>query len=122
LRRFLEHRRRALRDRPHLIEEYLRRLSTALGGRASIVVFGGRARTGLSSDEPRDLDLLIVVDDSDDPNEIEDLAHALRPRGLPTDIVVVRKRDLSTPLLRKMLSSYIVMHDPLNISKHLATN
>ncbi len=115
LRRYLEHRRRALSERPRILKEFLYNLVSVLGDRASIVVFGGRAVTGIESDEPRDLDLLIVVDDNDDPSQIEEIAYSLKPKNLPIDIVVARRSELRSPIARQMLRARIVIHDPLHI-------
>ncbi len=119
LRKYLESRKRVLRERPKLFREFIEKLIETLGSRASIIVFGGRARVGLDSDEPRDYDLLIVVNDDEDPERIEELVHELRPRGLPMDVIVVRRSMLSNAVVKQMLRDRTVVHDPLEIGKEL---
>ncbi len=120
MRRYLEARRRALRERPRIIREFLENLVSMLRNRASIVVFGGRAAAGLESDEPRDLDLLIVINDDDDPSEVEELVYRSKPRSLPVDIVVARRSELRNAIARQMLRARTVLCDPLNIEAFLS--
>jgi len=119
LRKYLESRRRALRERPKLFREFVEKLIEALGCRASIIVFGGRARVGLDSEEPRDYDVLVVLEDSDDVEQVEELVHRLRPRGVPMDIIVVKRSTLRSAIAKQMLKERTVVHDPLGIEKEL---
>ncbi len=121
MRRYLEARRRSLLNRPKLFREYISRLVRLLGGRASIIVFGGRSLAGIDSPEPRDYDILVVVPDDADVQRVEDEAYSVRPRGLPVDIVVVRVSDLSDPVVRQMLENSIIVHDPLGVGGLLET-
>ncbi len=120
MRRYLEARRRALSERPRIIKDFLESLVFALRDRASIVVFGGRAATSLESDEPRDLDLLIVISDDDNPSEVEELVYQLKPRSLPVDIVVARRSELRSAIARQMLRARTILCDPLNIEDVLS--
>ncbi len=119
LRKYLESRRRVLRERSKLFKEFVEKLIETLGSRASIIVFGGRARTGLDSEEPRDYDVLVVIEDNDNVEQIEKLVHRLRPKGVPMDIIVVRKGELRSAIAKQMLRERIVIHDPLEIEKEL---
>ncbi len=119
LKKYLESRRSALRERPKLFRKFIEKLIETLGSRASIIVFGGRARVGLDSDEPRDYDVLVVIKDNDDVEQIEELVHRLRPKGVPMDIIVVRKSELRSAIAKQMLRDRIVIHDPLEIGKEL---
>ena len=119
MRRYLEARRRTLAERPRLIREFLEKLASTLAGRASIIVFGGRAIAGLDSNEPRDLDLLIVVRDDDDPASVEELAYRLKPRELPADIIVARLSELQCGIARLMLRSAVLVSDPLGVRRLL---
>ncbi|RLF01965.1 MAG: hypothetical protein DRK00_10660 [Thermoprotei archaeon] len=77
LRRHLRHRAEALSRGPALIKGFLGRLREAAGLRATIMVFGeGGSPESLYSREPRDLDLLIVVDG--DAGEVEELVHRVK--------------------------------------------
>ena len=118
--KYLEARRRALLERPRKAREFLEALKTALGTRASIIVFGGRALLGIEAAEPRDLDLLIVVRDDDDPEQVEELVYRLRPKGLPVDVIVARLSELlESSVARQMLEKRIVVHDPLGVEAEL---
>jgi len=119
LRRYLEARRRALAERPRVIREFLEELAQVLGDRASIIVFGGRAVVGIDSTEPRDLDLLIVISDNDDPGSIEELIYRLRPRDLPLDLIIARRSELQNSIAKQMLRTRIVVHDPLHVEETL---
>ncbi len=115
----MRRRRRSLAERPRLFASYLEALRNSLGDAASIILFGGRAAVGPWRDEPRDYDLAIVVPDDVDPEEVEELARRLRPRGLPVDIIVLRLSQLRDPLIRQMLSRRLVLHDPLGVEELL---
>ena len=115
MKRFLEARRRSIVERPRIFQEYISALKKRLGDRASILVLGGRARVGIDAIEPRDYDVLIVARSGEDIEHLENLVHALRPRGLPVDIIVVKLDDLARPLVRKMLEHSLVLHDPLGV-------
>ncbi|MET1128619.1 MAG: nucleotidyltransferase domain-containing protein [Thermoproteota archaeon] len=121
LKRYLEARRRALSERPAVLKEFLEKLASALGDKASIMVFGGRAVHGIETTEPRDLDILVVVEDGEDPSTVEELAYSLKPKTLPVDIIVARKRELKSPVVREMLRHRVVVHDPLNAESLLSS-
>ncbi len=114
-RRYLRERLRSIEARPSLFRRYIEELARHLGGRASVILFGGRARAGIDAVEPRDYDILLVVDEGVDPEYVEDTAYKLKPRGLPVDIVVVRRSELRDPVIQRMLSNHLVLHDPLGL-------
>ncbi len=117
MRRYLLGRRRSLEERPRLFHEFVERLVEAFGGRVAIIVFGGRARIGLEVVEPRDYDVLVVVGDEVDPGEAEEVVSRVRPRGLPLDVIVVRREELErpSPILARMLRDRVVVYDGLGV-------
>ncbi len=118
LRRLLRARVEALRRRPALFQEYIEMLANLLDDVACIIVFGGRARVGLDSVEPRDYDVLIVASDRFSAEVLEVLAAATRPRGLPLDLLAVSIEDVaSNPLIAAMLREALVIHDGLGVCK-----
>ena len=119
MKKYLEARRRSLRERPRLFNQFLERLREALGDRASIRVFGGRARAGLETDEPRDYDILVVVASKQEVEEAEETVYKLKPRKLPVDVIVASKEQLENPLARQMLKDRKTLHDPLNVEQVL---
>jgi len=118
----LNARRKTLNERPKTIKEYLEKLGQALGSKATIIVFGGRAIHGLETNEARDLDILIVVDDTENPQDIEELAYKLKPKHLPADIILAKKNQAKNNITRQMLRHRIVISDPLNLNKELKTH
>ncbi len=120
MKRYLEARRRTLAERPRLFKVFVERLTEALGEKASIIVFGGRVRTGLETVEPRDYDVLIVVGEGLEPKTVDELVDRLRPRGLPLDIIVARVTDIEcNPVVRRMLEESVALHDPLRVVERI---
>lgn len=115
----MEARRRSLEERPRLFREFVEELKRVLGDRASLILFGGRARAGVEAVEPRDYDLLVVVRDEGEAAEVEELVYRVKPRRLPVDILVATVEWLETPLARQMLQSHVILHDPLNVKRVL---
>ncbi len=113
LREYLRVRKRMLEERPRLFREFVKRIIGELGSNVSLILFGGHARAGLDSVEPRDYDLLIVVKEAHEIERVEKIIYKLKPRGLPVDIIVVSLRDLDKTIIRQMLRHHIVLYDPL---------
>jgi hypothetical protein len=119
LRKYLEARRRSLGERPGAIREFLERLVAVLGNEASIIVFGGRALYGIDADEPRDVDLLVEVEDAEDPSRVEEIVYRLKPKRLPADIIVAWKSELRSAIARRMLEHAVFVSDPLNVKAYI---
>lgn len=119
MKKYLEARRKALKERPRLFNRFLENLREALGDRASIIVFGGRARAGLEADEPRDYDILVVVASEQEVGEVEETVYRLKPKKLPVDVIVATKNQLQNPIARQMLRNRKTLHDPLNVEQAL---
>ena len=118
LRRYLRFRAEVLRRRPDDLKDFLSKLVMVLGDRASVIVFGGRgSEETLYSSKPRDLDVLIVVKGIS-TEEVDELIRKLRPRGLPVDALIVSYEEFNPcdPLIRDMLTKYLIIHDGLGIS------
>ena len=56
-----------------------------------------------------------------DPGYVEELALAFKPRGLPTDIIVLHANEFRcNNIIRAMLANYIIVHDGLGLRKIIA--
>lgn len=83
-------------------------------GKVTVILFGGRAR-GTSSDLG-DFDVMVVLESVSDPvEEAVKIRRKLTGRRFPLDIVVVERRDLETPLTRKMLEHHKILYDGLKL-------
>jgi hypothetical protein len=82
-------------------------------------VFGSWALYSIDADEPRDVDLLVVVEDAEDPSRVEEIVYRLKPKRLPADIIVARKSELRNAIARRMLEHAVFVSDPLNVKAYI---
>ncbi len=117
--RYLEARRRSLKARPRLFNQFIEKLRETLGDQASIILFGGRATVGVDSDEPRDYDILVIVDNDRNVEQVEETVYKLKPKRLPVDVIIATKNQLKNPITSQMLKNRKTLHDPLDIEQLL---
>ena len=117
--RYLEARRRNLKARPRLFNQFIEKLRETLGDQASIILFGGRATVGVDSDEPRDYDILVIVDNDRNVEQVEETVYKLKPKRLPVDVIIATKNQLKNPITSQMLKNRKTLHDPLDIEQLL---
>ncbi len=116
LKEYLRSRRKVLGERPEKIRVFLENIIREIGSVSTIIVFGGRGDPDkLFSNEPRDLDLLILT--SDDKEVVEEKIYSLRPRGLPLDVIVLNLKEYreNTKLIKEMIKKSIIIHDGLKL-------
>ncbi len=116
LKEYLRSRRKVLGERPEKIRVFLENIVKEIGSVSTIIVFGGRGVPDkLFSNEPRDLDLLIIT--SDDKEVVEEKIYSLRPRGLPLDVIVLNLKEYreNTKLIKEMIKKSIIIHDGLKL-------
>ncbi|WP_167827826.1 nucleotidyltransferase domain-containing protein [Pyrolobus fumarii] len=113
-------RKEALEKRPRMFREFMERLTKKLEGKATIIVFGGRARVGVENREPRDYDVMIVVSDELEIEDVEEEVYRLKPKRLPADIIIVTKQMLEDNIVKQMLKDSIIVYDSLGISTRVS--
>ena len=102
------------------MDELLRRFVEELAsryGEVAVVLFGSRARG--SALPYSDYDVAVVLRSADDKVELVEEVYKLKPPELPADIVVLELEELSDPIVERMLSGCVVLHDSLGISSRL---
>ncbi len=107
--------RRVLDTSGLMLNEYVNRLRN-MHTRSTIVLFGSRARG--TSLPYSDYDIMFIIDKVDEKvSTIEEIVR-LKPHLLPVDVVVISVKELSDPLVRKMLEEGCqILYDGLGISK-----
>jgi len=98
------------------LAEYVVRIASA-HPRSAVILFGSRARGGYLPYS--DFDLAVVLERVGDPLESIRSLRALKPRGLPLDLVVLEPRDLDDPLILKMLERCRILYDGLGVRKKI---
>ncbi|AEM38633.1 DNA polymerase beta domain protein region [Pyrolobus fumarii 1A] len=120
MKKYLRARKEALEKRPRMFREFMERLTKKLEGKATIIVFGGRARVGVENREPRDYDVMIVVSDELEIEDVEEEVYRLKPKRLPADIIIVTKQMLEDNIVKQMLKDSIIVYDSLGISTRVS--
>ncbi|MEM0335843.1 MAG: nucleotidyltransferase domain-containing protein [Thermofilum sp.] len=111
---YLRWRAELLKRQNELLNEFVERVVERLG-KCAVLLFGSRAR---GNHLPySDFDIAVVVEEAVDKLSLIEELRALKPRGLPLDLVVFGREDLENPVVKKMLESAIVLHDSLQLSE-----
>ena len=112
--KFLRSRLRRVREEEALLKKYVRRI-TATFPKCAVLLFGSRAK---GEHLPySDYDLTVVLNEVKDKVSLIEILRRLKPRGLPLDLIVIEKEELSDPLIKKMLEGSKTLHDGLNVSR-----
>ena len=103
-------------DLDELLERFVEELASRYG-EVAVVLFGSRARG--SALPYSDYDVAVVLRSADDKVELVEEVYKLKPPELPADIVVLELEELSDPIVERMLSGCVVLHDSLGVSGRL---
>lgn len=103
--------------REELFRSYIERVIELLEKRATLVLFGSRARGDHMTSS--DYDLAVIIDYCDDILGLTEALLSIRPRGLSIDIVVLERRELGDPLVARMLTPCRIVYDGLGLSDTL---
>ena len=99
------------------LDELLRRFVEELAsryGEVAVVLFGSRARG--SALPYSDYDVAVVLKSAGSRVELAEEVYKLKPPELPADVVVL---ELDDPIVERMLSGCVVLHDSLGVSSRL---
>ena len=102
------------------LDELLRRFVeelTSRYGEVAVVLFGSRARG--SALPYSDYDVAVVLKSAGSRVELAEEVYKLKPPELPADVVVLELDDLGDPIVERMLSGCVVLHDSLGVSSRL---
>jgi len=103
-------------DLDKLLKQFVEELASRYG-EVAVVLFGSRAR-GLALPYS-DYDVAVILRSTDSKVELVEEMYKLKPPELPADIVVLELDELDDPIIEKMLSGCVVLHDSLGISSRL---
>ena len=103
-------------DLDKLLKQFVEELASRYG-EVAVVLFGSRARG--SALPYSDYDVAVILRSTDSKIELVEEMYKLKPPELPADIVVLELDELDDPIVEKMLSECVVLHDSLGISSRL---
>ena len=99
------------------LDELFRRFVEELAsryGEVAVVLFGSRARG--SALPYSDYGVAVVLRSAGSRVELAEEVYKLKPPELPADVVVL---ELDDPIVERMLSGCVVLHDSLGVSGRL---
>ncbi|MEM4430431.1 MAG: nucleotidyltransferase domain-containing protein [Thermofilaceae archaeon] len=109
---YLRWRAELLKRQNELLDEFVKNVAERLG-RCAVLLFGSRAR---GNHIPySDFDIAIVVEEAVDKLSLIEELRALKPRGLPLDLIIFEREDLKSPVVKKMLEGAIIVYDSLQL-------
>ncbi|MEM4806118.1 MAG: nucleotidyltransferase domain-containing protein [Thermofilaceae archaeon] len=109
---YLRWRAELLKRQNELLDEFVKNVAERLG-RCAVLLFGSRAR---GNHLPySDFDIAIVVEEAVDKLSLIEELRALKPRGLPLDLIIFEREDLKSPVVKKMLEGAIIVYDSLQL-------
>ncbi|MEM1929361.1 MAG: nucleotidyltransferase domain-containing protein [Thermofilaceae archaeon] len=109
---YLRWRAELLKRQNELLDEFVKNVAERLG-RCAVLLFGSRAR---GNHLPySDFDIAIVVEEAVDKLSLIEELRALKPRGLPLDLIILEREDLKSPVVKKMLEGAIIVYDSLQL-------
>ncbi|MEM1909188.1 MAG: nucleotidyltransferase domain-containing protein [Thermofilaceae archaeon] len=109
---YLRWRAELLKRQNELLDEFVKNVAERLG-RCAVLLFGSRAR---GNHIPySDFDIAIVVEEAVDKLSLIEELRALKPRGLPLDLIILEREDLKSPVVKKMLEGAIIVYDSLQL-------
>jgi len=103
-------------DLDKLLESFVEKLASRYG-EVAVVLFGSRARG--SALPYSDYDVAVILRSIGSRIELVEEIYRLKPPELPADIVALELGELDDPIVEKMLSGCVVLHDSLGISSRL---
>ena len=109
---YLRWRAELLKRQNELLDEFVKNVAERLG-KCAVLLFGSRAR---GNHLPySDFDIAIVVEEAVDKLSLIEELRALKPRGLPLDLIIFEREDLKSPVVKKMLEGAIIVYDSLQL-------
>ncbi|MEM2187512.1 MAG: nucleotidyltransferase domain-containing protein [Thermofilaceae archaeon] len=109
---YLRWRAELLKRQNELLDEFVKNVAERLG-RCAVLLFGSRAH---GNHLPySDFDIAIVVEEAVDKLSLIEELRALKPRGLPLDLIIFEREDLKSPVVKKMLEGAIIVYDSLQL-------
>ena len=86
--------------------------------KVTIILFGSRAQ---NTQLPySDYDIAVIFEKVDDRIRLIEDIRRMKPRGLPLDLIVLAKEELSDPIIARMFRKSKILYDGLGLREHLA--
>jgi len=120
-RKLLKHRATVIESRTKKFDDFIAKLSEALGDKVTIILIGSRARG--TAKPYSDFDLLIVYKGLKE-DDIYATVRTCKSMDLPVDIILMRVDDFNSnnKVLKEMLKGMRILHDGLKLIKKYQTS
>ncbi|MHA1590509.1 MAG: nucleotidyltransferase domain-containing protein [Candidatus Njordarchaeales archaeon] len=100
-----------------LFAEFIKRVINDLRDKATLILFGSRARE--DHKESSDFDLMVIIERGEmEKISLEEKLYRMKPRQVPIDILVIYDDELNNDVIKKMLTTgKKIIYDGLGLFK-----